>query len=251
MDLMHVFTPVTSNLFWYFSTFTLVYFLSPFLNKILFYSSEKELKQLFLLICGLLSTVEFIGTSFGMRGGFSALWLVLLYLVGGIMKKTGIGSNISAPAAIFWMLLLDFIFFYLGLKWPELPFLGITFNFNFNRTYITPCYLAAAILHVILFSKFRFPRFLQKVIAFATPASFSIYIANTNPFFWDYFLKDRFVSWGTSSPVGILGRTFVFSMGFVLAVILVDFCRKKLFRLIGVHNWERNMSAFFQKDQAV
>ena len=250
-DLINVFLPVTAGLYWYFSAFTLVFFCAPFLNKILYYSSEKELKWLFLLICGPIATLEFIQNPFEMNFGYSSHWLVLLYIIGGIMKKTGIGSKISVPAAIGGILLLNLSFFFLGLKWPEVQLGGLTINMKFNSGYITPFYLGTAILHVLLFSKVRFPGWINKLIAFAAPAAFSVYITNTNRLFWKHFMDNRFVSWAASSPVGLVGKTVLFSLGFVVAVVFVDFLRQQLFRLLGVKNWARKLSAFFQKDTAV
>lgn len=250
-DFLQACFPVTCNQYWYFSAFTLVFFFAPFLNKILCYSSTKELKWLFVLICCLIAPIEFVRSSFAMRNGYSAHWLVLLYLVGGIMKKTGIGSKLSVPAATCGILLLDLCFLFVGVKWLEVYLFGFDINFNFNRTYITPFYLGTAILHVILFAKFRFPKWINKVIAFAAPAAFSVYIVNTNPLFWVYFMEDRFVSWAASSLVGLVTKTLLFSLGFVVAVVFVDFLRQQLFRLLGVKNWARKLSAFFQKDQAV
>lgn len=250
-DVIKAVLPVTGNLYWYFSAFTLVFLFAPFLNRILYYSSEKELKWLFLLICCIITTIEFLRSSFAMHRGYSAHWLVLLYLVGGIMKKTGIGSRLSASAAIIWIILLDLGYFFLGLKWPELSLLGFTVNLNFNLSYITPFYLATAILHVILFSRFRFPKFLQKAIAFAAPAAFSVYIVNTNPLFWTHFMKNRFVAWADNSPAGIFVCTITFSLGFVVIVVILDFFRQRLFRLLGVQNWVQKLSVFFHKDKAI
>lgn len=248
--LLQAFFPVTCNLYWYFSSYSLVFLFAPFLNKIIYHSSERELKQLFFLIIGMIAVIEFVNNSFDMDHGYSAHWLILLYLLGGIMKKTGIGNNLSIPAALGGILVLDIGFFLIGLKWPELPLFVFTLNFNFLRTYITPFYLGAAILHVILFSKFRFPGWINKVIAFAAPAAFSVYIVNTNPLFWVHFMEDRFVSWAGGSPVGIAGRTILFSLGFVLAVVIIDFFRQQLFRLLGVHTWAKKLSDCLRKEQA-
>lgn len=250
-EIIKAFLPVIGRTYWYFSAFTLVFFFVPFLNRMLYYSSEKELKRLFLLICCIIAPIEFLSSSFAMGNGYSAHWLVLLYLIGGILKKTGIGSKLSIPAAIAGILILDLCFLFLGVKWPEIYLFGCNINFNCNRTYITPFYLGAAILHVIAFSKFRFPGWINKAIAFAAPAAFSVYIVNTNPLFWIHFMEDRFVSWATSSPVGILAYTVLFSLCFVLVVILVDFFRQRLFRLLGVRNWGNKVCAVLQKDKAV
>lgn len=243
--------PVTGDLYWYFSAYTLVYFFSPFLNRMLYHSSEQELKQLFLLICCLCVTVEYLGSPFALEDGYSALWLVLLYLVGGILKKTGIGSKLPAAAAILLVIVLDLGFFCLGLKWPEITLFSFRCSLDVRYGYVTPVYLAAALLHVIAFSKFRFRRIPEKLIAFAGPAAFAVYIANTNPLFWEHFMTNRFTAWAGSSPVGILARTLAFSCAFVLAVVVADFCRQKLFALLGVRTWGKKLSGFLSGKKTV
>lgn len=243
--------PVTTNTYWYFSAFTFVYFLSPFLNRILYYSPDRELKGLLFLICCVFTIIEFLRSSFAMNLGYSAHWLVLLYLVGGILKKTEIGSKISAPAAFLLILATDIIFFILGLKWPKIELFGITVTLNCPNNYITPFYLAAAVFHLILFSKLHFHRFWQKLIAFAAPAAFSAYILNTNPLFWDYFMKDRFVSWATLSPGSIFIRTVLFSLGFVSAAVVIDSIRQRLFFRLGVKNWAGKLTALFFCEKSI
>lgn len=249
-DLARSFFPVTNNLYWYFSAYTLVFFFAPFLNKIIYFSSRSERILLLVLICCVWSTIEFLGDPFEMDNGYSSHWLMLLYLVGGLMKKMEFGNKIPTWAAVTGILLVDFCFLYLGWKWAELPVLFFNVNFNFQHGYITPFYLAAAMLHVIAFSRFRFSPFLEKLIAFAAPAAFSVYIANTNPLFWEHYLKGRFISWADSSPLGIVARTLLFSLTFVLAVVLVDYLRRQLFDLRKVRNWLTKMAPSSREDSA-
>lgn len=244
------FFPVTKDLYWYFSAYTFVYFLSPYLNKILYHSSERELKALF-WICCVAVMIEYISKSFAMEGGYSAMWLLLLYLVGGIMKKTGIGSKIPACAALLLIILIDGSLFYFGLKRTDLTVFIFNFSLDLFYSYITPFYFTVAILHVILFSQLKIGTLPQKIIKFAAPAAFSVYIANTSPLFWHNFMQNHFADWAASSPAGILVRTITFSFFFVWAVIFFDFFRQKLFRLLGVQNWIPKLSAFLLKDKAL
>ena len=243
-DFFTAFFPVTNDLYWYFSAYTLVYFFSPYLNRMLYDSSEKELKQLFVLICCLCVIVEYVGSPFALEGGYSALWLLLLYLAGGILKKTGIGSKLSAPAALLLILLIDVGFLFLGQKHPELTLFTFRCSLDIRYGYVTPVYMATAILHVIAFSRFRFGRIGQSIIRFAAPAAFSVYIVNTNPLFWKNFMESRFSGWAFSSPLGLLARTLLFSAVFVSAVVIADFFRQKLFALLGVPAWGKKLSGF-------
>lgn len=249
-DLVSMFFPLTKNLYWYFSAYSLVYFLGPYLNRFLRSASDAALKRCFFLICFVIVPLECLKSAFSMAGGYSALWLLILYLLGGIMKKTGIGSHISSAIAALSILMLDLASFYLGIRLPETRFFIFDITFEVSFSHITPVYLASAILHVILFSRLRFRPWIQKLIAFAAPAAFYIYIANVQDTFWKHFMTNRFIPWASGSPAGILVRTVAFSAVFVMAVILADPFRRKLFRLLGVKAWCQKLSCAFSKETA-
>ena len=242
--------PLTSDLYWYFSGYTFVYFLAPYLNKMLYYSSDKELKQLFFIILAVFITVEYVGGSFEFGGGYASVWLLLLYLLGGILKKTEIGSIIPSYLLVLALIATNALYFYIGSKWTTITVLSFTLDFSVSGYLTSPFLVATAILHVMLFSRFRFPAFAQKVIRFAAPASFSVYILNTYPPFWDLFIKGRFRAWATSSPIGILARTICAALAFVCAVVIVDYFRQKLFNLLGVQNWPKKFFGLFHKSSA-
>lgn len=251
-DLAASFFPVTNNLYWYFSSYTFVYFLSPFLNKILRYSSKTELNLLFFLICCVFVFLEYLDEPFNMLGGYSAIWLLLLYLIGGIIKKQQIGRNMPTYTIFIAILLINIIFYYLSASKSALTFGIFTFNFDIFYSYVHPFYFAAAILHVILFSRFTFPTPVNRIIRFVAPATFSIYILNTNKLLWNNFIRREFMrnylaSWATSSPAGLFARTMLFSFSFVTAVVIIDFFRQKLFQLLGVQNWTKKLSRTIHK----
>ena len=242
---------LTSDLLWYFSCYLFVCLLSPYLNKILRHSSDAELKQLFWLICGILITVEYIGDSFEFGSGFTSVWLLLLYLLGGILKKTGMGSRIPACALFLAIIVIDVFYFLLNLKLPFVTVSIFRIAFAVNGSLVNPFFVAPAILHVLLFSRFTVPSFWQKLIKFAASASFSVYIVNTHPLLWDLAVNNRFSVWAGSSPVGLFVRVMVFSTAFVTAVVIADFFRRELFRLLGVTRWPRKIAGLFRKGQFV
>ncbi len=252
-DVLRSIFPVTSKFYWYFSCYSVVYFSAPFLNRLLRHSSEKDLKWLFLFCC-ILIVIEYIGQPFDMGAGYSVTWIVMLYLIGGIMKKTGLGSRIPAYAAILGIFFISFVFFYLGIKQDVWTFQIFDFNFVITASINSPFYLSAAILYVVLFSRVKLNSLCKKIVNFAVPASFSVYIVNTNKVFWNNFMwqdfmKNHLASWAESSPFGVFARILIFSFAFVLVVVIIDFFRQKLFRLLGVQNWGRKLSGMFRKNK--
>lgn len=248
-DWISMFFPLTRNLYWYFSAYTLVYFLAPYLNRFVHQTSAASLRKCFYLICFVIVPLEYLKRDFGMCDGYSAMWLLILYLVGAIMKKTQIGSRIPAIAVVFMILAVTVSFFYLNLKVSGIRFLIFDLSFEINHSYITPFYLCAAVFHVLLFSKFKFHPFVNKLIGFAAPAAFFVYIVNVQEQVWAYFMKDRFVSWASGSPAGILIRTVGFSLAFVAAVVILDYFRRQLFRLLGVPKLLNRIAGKQRKEQ--
>lgn len=90
-QLVKSFFPILSEQYWYFSAYTGVYFIIPWLNKIIQGLKEKELKTL--VFCVLIFSSYIIGANlfkvdlFGLKGGYSFLWLAILYVIGGYIKK--------------------------------------------------------------------------------------------------------------------------------------------------------------------
>ena len=247
--LLTMISPVTNDLYWYFTAYTMVYFLSPFLNRMIHYSSEKELNYLFILICFIIVPIEYAYGIFMTFNGFTAIWLILLYLIGAIMKKNRIGSRIHPIMAAFSIILINTGLLYLNMKCPEITILNLHLNFDiaYNQTYVSPFFVATSILHVALFSKIRTNTFMRKIIAFAAPASFAVYIVNVQECVWLYYMKDRFVSLSASSPAGIIIRTLGFSFLFVLTVVFADFCKRKLFHFLKIDIGLRKLAKVCQK----
>lgn len=249
--LLRAIFPLTSDLYWYFSCYIFVCLLAPFLNKILRHSSDTELKQLFWLICGILITVEYIGDSFEFGSGFTSIWLMLLYLLGGILKKTGTSSKIPTYALFLAIVAIDVFYFFLNLKLPFFTVSIFRIGFPVNGSLVNPFYVATAILHVLLFSRFKIHPFWHKIIKFSAAASFSVYIVNTHPLLWELGVNNRFGAWAGSSPVGLLVRVLAFSTCFVTAVVLIDFVRRELFRLLGVQRWPQKVSGLLHKEESL
>ena len=82
---VEVFVPILSNQYWYFTQYFVLFLLMPFLNKLMASLNEREFKK---LVCVIILVFSFIPTIrqydiFYTANGYSALWLMAMYLVGG------------------------------------------------------------------------------------------------------------------------------------------------------------------------
>lgn len=203
--------PVSFNIYWYFSAYIVLFFAMPFLNKFLFSINEKTAKKMLLGIFILFSCINLINDSFALHGGYSAIWLILLYCIGVIIKRTGVfekKNNITL--LLLWAVCIL-------LTWIPLLFL----NKSRLMSYISPTVLLSGIIMVVLFSRLK-PN--SKIISKLSPLAFGIYLFQSNPIIWSY-MKDAFAFIiKTNAAIGVI---YVLGISFLIFVagLIMEFVR--------------------------
>lgn len=233
-DLWKMLFPVTNRLYWYFCAYTGLIFLIPLLNAGVRGCSRESLGKLLIVIILVFSVFAAFIDRFEMARGYSVLWLVLLYLVGAIMKKCRIGENMPAPAAFAGIVVCCVIAWLWKLHGPEFTVFKIKVGKGLFANYLGVTNLIAAMLHLIAFSKLRFPGAVQKVIAVAAPGAFAVYLLNNQIFIWRHVMTDNFKHLAVLPPYQILVRVLAFSFCFVLVAVSADWVRQKLFALLRI-----------------
>ncbi len=95
--LRRVFLPVTTRQYWYFTAYFGLALLMPVLDGGLERLESRRAGELALLIlllfCALPAVLQ--ADPFQLRGGYCLLWLLLLYLLGGLLRRSGFfGTNL-------------------------------------------------------------------------------------------------------------------------------------------------------------
>lgn len=233
-DLFRMFLPVTSGLYWYFSAYTGLFLIMPVLNGGIRKCTEQSLKKLFVLMVLAFSVFGVISDRFNLANGYSFIWLVILYVLGGIMKKCHIGKNIKVYQSLVVIILCSVIAWAWMMFIGEVKIFGIVLPPSVFVNYISPTVLTASIFHIILFSKIRFSAILKKITSFLAAGAFSAYIINCQKFVWIYVMWGRFV-YLADKPLGtIFIHTITFSLAFVVASVLVDHVRIWFFKLFRI-----------------
>lgn len=95
LEWVKAFFPVMFNQYWYFSSYFALFLFIPLLNLILAKMEKTQLKIGLGMILLFFSGVQtlFYSDAFGTNDGYSAIWLMILYLVGGYIRKYGFGEN--------------------------------------------------------------------------------------------------------------------------------------------------------------
>ena len=233
-DYLIVLFPFTNNLYWYFTAYTGLFAIIPFLNNGIRSCSNKTMKKVFIIIITFFSIINIVTNSFNLNGGYSFVWLVLLYILGASIKKCNIGKNLKNYQCIIAVLCLCFITYLYKIYGLKISILNLKITRNFLVSYTSPTILAIAILYVINFSKLKFNNFSKRIIKFAAPSAFTIYILNNHRLIWDHIMENLFVNISNRSIIKIFICITGFASLFVIISILLDKIRILLFNKIHI-----------------
>ena len=189
------------------------------------------LRRAFLLLIVVASLYSTVFDPWDIDGGYSFLWLAVLYLLGAIMKKCGIGQTIPSGMLLLGIVLCTAVSW--GIKLYEDQF-GRFISVCVWQSYSSPSYLLSAMLHVLLFSRMRFSQWQKNCIRFAAPGAFAVYILNCHSYIWKHMLSGKFSQYASQGIGTMVFHVIAFSVAFVVAGIVIDYLRRKVFVFLHI-----------------
>ena len=174
------FMPVYYGEYWYMTAYFGMVLLTPFLNAA---ASNMKVRTLGFTLAGLLIFFSIMPvltetSVFGLGGGYSTLWLCVMYLTGAFLARINKPHPLLTFGAFIFFTLATWLF-YLG---GEAEFM--------SYTSVTVIIASAAL--VLTFAQFDIRTKIGKaVIAFAAPSMLAIFIIHVHTFFWDFILKGK------------------------------------------------------------
>lgn len=228
------FFPITGNLYWYYTAYVGMFVVSPLLNAAIRYTPKRTLRVVLLAMFAAFSVYTAVCDSFKILEGYSTIWLILLYVMGGILKKCEIGRKLRPWAAFAGFAVLTGITCLWKLYGLQVDLFGVTIDRDVLSTFTSPTVLGASLLCVIGFYKLRFKKFMTRLAAFASPCVFAVYLLNAHDLIHDNLIEGRFACLGTASPLTLIGTILAFAAGFVAASILIDRVRLLAFDLLHI-----------------
>lgn len=220
--------PILSDRLWYITAYLFVFLMSPFVNVFVCRikrSTYKKLLVVLLVLMCIIPTIIMIDPF--VNRGYSAGWLLFLYLLGGYYKKYGINIRFSKKKALV-VLTLSICLIAVG-RYALILFrnilhhlLGIGEFVNssvLSENYNSPLVLLNSVL--ILYLCLCLPKInnniFGKSILFISNVSLGIYIIHAHPFVLDYVLTQKNLSWAVFDNPFI---TLLVIFGLVLVVSL-------------------------------
>lgn len=237
--LMKAVMPITTAEYWYISSYFGMFFLMPVLNIAI---DKLEERQLRISLLGLLMMYTILPTAFNqdpfsLNEGYSVLWLCILYLVGGYLKKYQIADRISHKAAG-----LTWVFCVIGtwglkmlLEFATLHVFGEV-KYSYVLVYYTmPVTVVEAIALVLFFSKVTLKKpWLQEVVPVISGATLGVYIIHVQTFVFYKIIYQMTTYLAYENPVTLLVVVFVDAIAVYGICTLIDICRKKIFGVLKV-----------------
>ncbi len=233
-DFVLPFIPITGNLYWYYTAYVGLFILMPLLNAALRSLPKRTLRVILIAMFAAFSVYTCVADRFKLQGGYTTFWLILLYIMGGILKKCEVGKKIKPWMAFAGIAVLTVVVWLWTLFGLELSVFGVEIKRNMLYPYTSPAIVAASALYVIGFSKLRCGRFVTRLAAFALPSVFAVYLINGNDLIHTYLIEGRFAHLVAGSPLVMVGTIVGFSAAFVAASILLDRVRVLVFDLLHV-----------------
>lgn len=243
--------PVTNRAYWYFTAYFCLYFLTPIINTAIKHLTENRLKAISLSIILIFTVIPLFAKAdlFFTNDGYSAFWLVILYFLGGVIKKCRILENIR----IRWLLLM-----YLGvilITWLHKLWADCHNMFSPNEPkmkqifveYTSPTILFAAIFLLVAFSKLKINKnkSTAKFIKRVSPLSFGVYLIHVQYYVWRQLFENAFSYYAEFNAVALIFSV----LGTVIAIYtvcsVIDFLREKLFGLLKIKKGLNRLEAKF------
>ncbi|MEH2957042.1 acyltransferase [Candidatus Merdisoma sp. JLR.KK006] len=231
--------PMLSNHYWYFTQYVCMFFFIPVLNLILNNWNPREFKKFFLAVFLLFSCVNVIAYTnlFNVADGFSVVWLSVMYLIGGYIKKNPehIKRNKKKYILIYTICVMITAASRWSIQFATAKILGVANNGGRLMVYTSPTMIFAAISLLIIFSELCVKR-MQKWVQFLGPLTFSVYIIHNNLFLKKLYpaLQGLSEPLLTANPFIFLGIILLITVGIYMGCSLIDFVRLKLFQFLQV-----------------
>ncbi len=230
--------PITRNHYWYISAYFGLLVLSPLLNVVIAHTEKKVLGSVLLAVWILFSALPHILQTdpYSLAGGYSLMWLALLYLAGGYICKYNIPENVKKSHA--WlmlggMIILTFLSKFVLENFPQHIFATRNYR-NSLITYASPTIVLIAVALLILCSKQTFGKRTTKLISFLAPASLGVYLIHVNKLVWNYLFAGFSAHFVEYTCIVMVLLILLSAVGIYTACTVIELLRIQLFKLLKV-----------------
>lgn len=225
------FFPIVYSQVWYFRAYFCMFFFIPFMNILMEKLNRNQARLLVGSILILFSVIPTIFSSdpYQTSYGYSAIWLISLYLIGTYLKK----YDISFKS---WKLLIIFLYLCLFSFVWDLMDLKTDYCKTFV-SYTSPTILICAICLVLIFSNLKIGNIIKQITKFFAPLAFGVYIIHLSPYVWNKVINGLFIDCGANDKLMAIAILIGSSLLLFVVFALLDYIRLLLFKLCKIKDF--------------
>ncbi|MCR5503788.1 MAG: acyltransferase family protein [Lachnospiraceae bacterium] len=204
-ELVSMLFPAMTEQYWYYTAYVGMFFLIPMMNHaiITFYRRYADITLAAFVLLFSIFPVFFSTDVFGLRGGNSFVTLILCYYVGAYIRHFDALKKLTNSKLLILNLLsvtLTFVFklvieLTMGYDSFESGHSGRLLGFN------SPTILVAAVSLLVFFSRLKLSEKAVRLVKLIAPLTFGIYLLNSHPLIWRYYMLDRYEKYASYPAV--------------------------------------------------
>ena len=240
-DILSSLIPTVSGKYWYFTSYALLFLFIPILNEGLKRLSKRTLALSLISIIIIVSVIQpFANVLWGdnsyLSGGYSTWWLMILYLIGGYIRKYNLFKTVSRKNKLYMVFYLAFVLLTLTSKiiirfaskqiWGEIKYDNILISYQ------SITILGAAVSLLLAFEKAKLRSHSTRIICFFTPLAFSVYLIHDHPQIRELLITDHFVWIGKLPMLQMILCIFGIAFCVFFTSSIIDLFRHHLFKVI-------------------
>lgn len=234
---LQAFFPVMSTDYWYVSAYVGLNLFIPGLNFLIHHLNRGQAKALCLsmvLVFCVLPHTLFDNDPFYLGMGYSTMWLIVLYILGGCIRKFGFLQKIriGVLAAVCVSAVLLAVASKFLLHSEKIKILSELYPEDVLIKYTAPTILALSMGVLLMFAKRPKPgRITAKIIGWFAPVAFGVYLIHLHQDLYQriFLTGRRFAPLGQKSPVVMVLGVLASAAGIFLVCALIDKMRLWVF----------------------
>ncbi len=229
---LKAFLPVSTGNYWYITAYFGLCLLMPVLNCAIENLPEKYLRYTVTAIFLMFSVnpIAFAYDAFETSEGYSAIWLVVLYIFGGYFSKYDFFRSHSRKTYI--LLYVGSVLLTVLSKFilKEMT----SFDDNFLISYTSPTVVICSVALVGLFSGLKINKSMQTFIKIFSPCSLGVYIIHVNPIIWTHIIHDMTVWVNTENFLIMTMQILGTALSVFFICLILEFIRLSIFRALKI-----------------
>lgn len=231
--------PVVIGRYWYIISYIFVFFMMPYSNVLMDKLEQRNMRNmliiLFIMLC-IIPNIFWQTDFFRTMNGYSSLWLLYCYMLGGYIGKYGLSEKLYKNKIIvaFSCIILAYIF-NIVVRIVTFKLYGQVMYESWFINYVSPFNVIASLLLIPIFSSIKIKdSIINRIIVFFSVSSFAVYIIHCHYLVYDYYILDIMKFCVERNVIIIILYFTLFCFGIYLVCSVVDFFRIKLFKIFKI-----------------